>query len=663
MHMPARATQMLLSTVVVSQLLQCSLASSQTAKRPDLVISNFNGERYAHGWTTTGTAFGSGPAHGQLAGQNPVAGYEGVGLVNSFLGGDASTGTLTSPSFLIERNYIQFLIGGGSKSGLVSLNLLVDGKVVRRATGNNSEQLHLVQWKVTDLKGRLAQMEIIDRAAGGWGHILVDDIRQTDDDGYADGASIARAMSATQQALQMASTDSRRPVYHFHPPAQWMNDPNGFIHVNGWYHLFYQFNPYSTEWGHMHWGHARSRDLVNWEHLPIALWPSEDRGEEHVFSGSIVQDGEGESLIFYTSIAPSTSPRDPEVWAAAPVDPDLIAWRKLKHEPVISQKVHEPVRVDEWRDPFLFSEDGVDYMLIGGEIDGRGVVCLYQAENKQLSKWKFRGSFFDYPDPSVKNIECPNLIKVAGRWVLLISVNNQVEYYTGTADMNRGTFDARKHGVLNEGSYASQATYDEHGRNIVLAWVRPIGGPGWSGCMSLPLNLAVRSDWTLISTPIDAVTRMETSTVTVSDVPVSEPTTLLPGAIGDAWRIKVFIETGTASEVDLILPVTASGDKAVRVRYNCQSRVLSIPGLKALVLPQARQDGILDLDLFLDKSLLDVFINGGEICGTGVFEAEPAVEVGVQATVVGGDARIRQVSVHKMSPAQFDLSHFTTEAR
>src|SRR5438552_13308335 len=105
--------------------------------------------------------------------------------------------------------------------------------------------------------------------------------------------AIARAMSSIAQAAGAAAADSRRPLYHFHPPANWMNDPNGPIYHQGYYHLFYQHNPYGEQWGHMHWGHARSRDLVRWEHLPIALWPSADKGEEHCFSGCATLDGLG----------------------------------------------------------------------------------------------------------------------------------------------------------------------------------------------------------------------------------------------------------------------------------------------------------------------------------------------------------------------------------
>jgi len=133
----------------------------------------------------------------------------------------------------------------------------------------------------------------------------------------ADEDPLKRAMESVSAAIPTAAADPERPVYHFHPPANWHNDPNGTIFYRGWQHLFYQFNPYGATWGHMHWGHARSRDLVNWEHLPIALAPSEASGETAVFSGAAILTRDGEPRIFYTSIGN----RAPEQWMATPARP------------------------------------------------------------------------------------------------------------------------------------------------------------------------------------------------------------------------------------------------------------------------------------------------------------------------------------------------------
>src|SRR6516162_7707164 len=103
------------------------------AERPDILVADFEGDTYGEGWTTTGTAFGKGPARGTLPNQMPVTGYLGKGLVNSYLGGDASTGTLTSPEFTIDRKFINFLIGGGKHPG-TRIDLVVGDKAVRTAT-------------------------------------------------------------------------------------------------------------------------------------------------------------------------------------------------------------------------------------------------------------------------------------------------------------------------------------------------------------------------------------------------------------------------------------------------------------------------------------------------------------------------------------------------
>src|SRR5262245_47292866 len=117
-----------------------------------------------------------------------------------------------------------------------------------------------------------------------------------------DQSAIDRAMASVEQATPRLEKDRTRPIYHVLGPANWMNDPNGPIYHKGFYHLFYQHNPYGDDWGNMHWGHVRSPDLVHWERLPIALWPSKEAGEDHVFSGCAVLNGAGQPMIFYTSI-------------------------------------------------------------------------------------------------------------------------------------------------------------------------------------------------------------------------------------------------------------------------------------------------------------------------------------------------------------------------
>jgi hypothetical protein len=116
-------------------VLLCLLPSSSLqAAPPDILFADFEGETYG-AWITTGTAFGKGPAAGTLPNQMPVSDFKGKRLVNSYHGGDGTTGTLTSPAFDVKRKYVHFLIGGGGHAGKTCMNLVVDGKVVRTATG------------------------------------------------------------------------------------------------------------------------------------------------------------------------------------------------------------------------------------------------------------------------------------------------------------------------------------------------------------------------------------------------------------------------------------------------------------------------------------------------------------------------------------------------
>ncbi|MBN2505563.1 MAG: GH32 C-terminal domain-containing protein [Verrucomicrobia bacterium] len=154
------------------------------ADTPDLRIADFEGKDYGQ-WHVTGDAFGPGPARGTLPNQMHVDGYLGQGLVNSFFNGDGATGTLTSPPFTLQRKYLQFLIGGGQHPGRACVNLRVAGQVVRTETGPNdrpggSEHLDWAQWDVGEFAGQTAILEIVDQATGGWGHINLDHIVQTD---------------------------------------------------------------------------------------------------------------------------------------------------------------------------------------------------------------------------------------------------------------------------------------------------------------------------------------------------------------------------------------------------------------------------------------------------------------------------------------------------
>ncbi|GAB4139639.1 glycoside hydrolase family 32 protein [Thermopirellula anaerolimosa] len=181
----------LICAVVVMLLTPIGVAGATAGQGPardvgtqDIPIDDFERAEYAP-WTVEGDAFGPGPAEGTLPNQMPVTGYRGKRLVNSYYGGDAPQGTLVSPPFRIERRYLCFLIGGGGYPDETFMELLVDGKSVRKAYGPNvhpggSEELDWESWDVSEFRGKTAVLRIVDHRSGGWGHINVDEIVQSD---------------------------------------------------------------------------------------------------------------------------------------------------------------------------------------------------------------------------------------------------------------------------------------------------------------------------------------------------------------------------------------------------------------------------------------------------------------------------------------------------
>jgi beta-fructofuranosidase len=469
------------------------------------------------------------------------------------------------------------------------------------------------------------------------------------DVGEQEGQSlIAKAIASTIGAIPSAEADPSRPAFHFRAPARWMNDPNGPIFYRGWYHVFYQFNPYGDQWGNMHWGHARSRDLVDWEDLPIAIWPSKSLGEEHVFSGSTHLNGEGQPTIFYTSIGP----RDPEQWTATPLDEDLIRWTKWPSDPVLTVKTHAPTVIKEWRDPYLFDEAGKTYLVTGGQVDGRGIVALYEATREDLSQWRFLGTIFHHP--TTNDVECPNLVKIGERWVLLTSTNGHVDWFSGQLDLGKPEFAAERHGVLADGSYASQLFKDGHGRFIHLAWVPTSDHHGWNGFLTLPSALSLDKSGDLIRKPVPELSKLREREVKVGAMELNGAVDLSDRVKGNQLEVIADIDPGTASKIDIKLLVSKDGSRSMTVTYDAEKHLLLIPGRAAASLSVK---GDLKLHLFIDRSVLDVYAQDGEVTETAAFSARPA-DLGFEIASEGGAAKVKSLVVYGLRAARFDLTRF-----
>ena len=153
-------------------------AAACTARTEDIAIGRFGGADYGD-WKATGTAFQKGPASGDLLPKLEIENADGGGVASSEIEGDGPMGTLTSPDFAISKRYVAFRIGGGNYETHTCVNLLVDGRVVRSATGWRSDRLVPVSWDVSRWAGKTAQVQIVDEASGDWGHINAARLVQT----------------------------------------------------------------------------------------------------------------------------------------------------------------------------------------------------------------------------------------------------------------------------------------------------------------------------------------------------------------------------------------------------------------------------------------------------------------------------------------------------
>jgi beta-fructofuranosidase len=194
--------------------------------------------------------------------------------------------------------------------------------------------------------------------------------------------SICRSKERARMARRFEN-DRHRPLFHFLPPANWMNDPNGLIQYNGSYHQFYQHNPNGAFWGTMHWGHAMSEDLVNWRHMPIALAPDpEGPDRDGCYSGAAVVH-EGVPTLVYTGVRGS----DELPCLATCADQDLATWTSYAGNPVV-QHTPQTLPTTIFRDHTLWREDGAWMMGVGSGIDGQGgAVLLYRSPD--LRTWEY----------------------------------------------------------------------------------------------------------------------------------------------------------------------------------------------------------------------------------------------------------------------------------
>jgi len=450
---------------------------------------------------------------------------------------------------------------------------------------------------------------------------------------------LARAQKSVDKRAEEVKNDLNRPVYHLQPPANWNNDPNGTLYYKGYYHMFYQHNPFADHWNWMHWGHMRSRDLITWEHLPIALWPSLERGEEHCFSGSAIVNRNGEPMLFYTSIGHE----DPEHWVAIPRDEDLIEWEKHPANPILSIDDHKGDVIEEWRDPQLIHEGDQTLMVIGGHPDDMGgSIMLYKALNDELTQWDYLGVAFSGED---ENWECPNFFRIGDKWVVIYSPHGQVDYYSGDFNLSNYKFEAEHQGGvdLGENFYAPNTMEDGKGRRLLWGWIPGFKeNQGWQSAMTIPRHLTLSKEGLLIQEPVEELVALR-GDQSHSDAFTVEEGSLELDVPGHEFEMIANFSSKTASSFGIRLNLEEEGNK---FEISVEDGQI-IFGEREISLEPYNLEDTLSLRLFFDRSIVEMYVNGGLICATSVLYPDKE-NPGWELFAEGGSLEVESLDIWKM---------------
>ncbi|MGK0706549.1 glycoside hydrolase family 32 protein [Yokenella regensburgei] len=439
-------------------------------------------------------------------------------------------------------------------------------------------------------------------------------------------------LEQAERTLEKAQSDINPrwyPRYHLAARAGWMNDPNGLVWFDGWYHVFYQHHPYSSEWGPMHWGHARSKDLVHWEHLTVALAPEGPADADGCFSGSAVVDGDMLALIYTGHKFHGSPDTDANLYQVQCLATSRDGIHFERHGMVIDT----PPGLHHFRDPKVWQEGESWYMVVGSRVEDTGQVRLYSSSD--LYKWQDEGIFAEADEGMGYMWECPDFFTLGEKRVLMFSPQGIAaegylhrnlfqsgyllgEWQPGQQFTHDGHFIELDHG---HDFYAPQSFLTPDNRRIVIGWLDMWESPmpekqdGWAGMLSLPRELSLGDDHRVKMKPVDEVTALRGSYFP-TPVRCLKNQKVFVAANAEAVEVQLVwdLNTSTAEEFGMAL-----GD-GLRIYIDNQTQRLVVErrypeylleGTRSIPLPAGE---VLSLRIFIDRSSVEVFVNDGDAC-------------------------------------------------
>lgn len=603
---------------------------------------------------------------------------------DSSTNGESATGSIKSNNFKMNKSgRLAFLLGAGKNKDKVYISVYdakSNNELVRYSnklfnSENPNDRLYRQEIDLKSYLNKELYILIVDNDSNddGYNHILVDDFI-LDYDGELDSGTLLEDANKYIKNFSNTIDKKYRHKYHLMPEIGWMNDPNGLVYYNGEYHLFYQYNPYSPYWDTMYWGHATSKDLIKWEYQPVALAPDKSYDINGCFSGGAIVKDNNLNLL-YTSVDKNNY----QTQSLATSLDEGVNFSKRSLNPVIDSTMRGDSRITDFRDPFLFFKDNYYYALVGGKLDGMGgELLLYKSLD--LLHWSTVGKVYSSTLTNTGMFECPNYINVDGVDVLLSSPQSirdkdyasyqnihSVTYQLGNLDFNNGQF-TNNNGVdymeeLDKGFdfYATQvSTYNEN--PFLLAWMNlwsrkyVTSIDGWTGEVTLPRTISIKDNH-LYQSPISSIEKYYTNITRINDISVNNEEYNLDFQ-GNCLSIKAELDVNSLGGGKGGFKLLKGNDEETLVYYDDTLKAVVFNRVNSGIDIESADDdgeknvryakvepidGKIKLEIFIDVSSVEVFINDGYYTMSGlVYPKEDSINYSIYS-----DGQMKLISLEK----------------
>ena len=472
------------------------------------------------------------------------------------------------------------------------------------------------------------------------------------------------------EKAQMPLVADELPKFHVTGGVGWINDPNGFAPYQGEYHLFYQYYPYETKWGPMHWGHVKTKDFIHWDRLPAAMAPDQEYDKDGCFSGGAVEMPDGRHLLMYTGVRTIHGENGEEktFQTQCIAIGDGVTYEKYAGNPVIdSDQVPEGGSTTDFRDPHIWWENGKYYVVVGNRpADGSGTILLYQSDD--AIHWDLVSNLASCHNQYGKMWECPDFFPLDGKHVLLVSSQDMtakdLEFHAGNSTLCIiGTYDQEAHHLVWENLqaieygldfYAPQTLETFDSRRVMIGWLQnwetsghTLPGRHFMGQMTIPRELTIRKG-RLCQVPVRELESCRGKKVTYQNMLVTGETSL-EGIQGRYLDLTVTVrpQEGTTGYRWFQIDVARDEDHRTSVRFFPEDNLMRVDRTQCGIawdmvnireFPVQAENGQLKLRMILDRYSLELFVNDGEQAASNVLytplEAQDIV------FSCGGSARI-----------------------